>query len=236
MSIPPTIKGELPAYSDSTYNLAFERNEGFNEGRARAEIDEFGVYNSGGFRREGPMKVSQAQYNGNPAGLVMADLDGLKAVNDELGHPVGDGLIIRAKAILRDMMADPELPDFMSGRVGGDEFAMLVYGDEEQTRQVAEEFEQRYRSNVEEPENGELKERGVALSVGYSTLSEEIKDFSGLMKASDINMYENKVAKLGELNIRDELCLKMARWMIKLSSKKRLRDAPKYWRILGVLD
>lgn len=217
---------------------ALNRNEGFDDGRKSAEIDIYGIYNNEGFRREAALQVARSKSNGTPAGIAMADLDGLKAVNDELGHPEGDKLIARAKSVIRDMAADDELPSFIAGRVGGDEFAMLVEGDEEQTQLIANEFGRRYQEVVDSPENTELQERGVSLSVGYANLSEKIDTFSKLMRSSDEDMYKNKVAKIGELSRRDKMCLLAARYFIKMSSskKRRLRDAPKYWRMLNVLD
>lgn len=233
---PPTLGKAIPNITPELHSEALFVDQGVEIGRAKAEKDEFGVYLDSAFRREASIKVSQEKYAGRPAGLAMADLDGLKAVNDDLGHPVGDSLIIGAKTILRDMMADEEVPDFIAGRVGGDEFAMLVFGDEEQTGFVAKEFQKRYRELVEEPENGKLKERGVALSIGHSNLSDEIKDLSGLMRIADERLYDNKVSKLGELSRRERLALLAARGIIKLFTKKRLRDAPKLWRKMGVLD
>lgn len=224
-----------PNYTAEIQSEAINVDEGVDMGRAMAEIDEFGIRSSGAFRRQGPIEVAQAKYAGRPLGLVMTDLDGLKAINDDLGHPEGDKIINRARSVWRDIVEESEI-SIIVGRVGGDEFAALVRGDEEQTRLVAEEFEKRYRGYVDEPKNDELRKRGVTTSVGYSNLSKEITDFSHLMGASDKDLYKNKVDKLGELSKRDRLCLRMARLAIKLSSKKRLREAPKYWRMLGVLD
>lgn len=231
----PLVGSGIPQYSAKTHELAIEANDGYDLGRAAAEIDEYGIRNNTGFRREAELQTSQAIYRGDSVGVIMADLDGLKAVNDELGHPMGDTVIKRAKIVIRDMMEESDMP-MLAGRVGGDEFAILCHGDEEQIRQIAEEFRNRYRDFVEEPGNGELKDRKLAFSLGHANLSDEVKDFSDLMRKSDEEMYKDKVGKLGELSRRDKLCLMAARGLVKLSTKKRLRDAPKYWRMLGVLD
>lgn len=238
---PPSAAGNsIPEYTAEIQAEAIARNEGYDDGRAAAEIDEFGIYNSGPFRRDGPAAVTKARNTGEPLGLVLTDSDGLKAINDELGHAEGDKIIDKAKYVWQDIVKEFATRGIrvIVGRIGGDEFAARVHGDEEQTRLVAEEFEKRYRGYVDEPKNRELRKRGITTSVGYANLSEEITDFSALMHASDKNMYENKVAKLGELSRRDKLCLLAAKKLIELSSpkKRRLRDAPKYWRMLGVLD
>ena len=212
---------------------ALDVDYGIDLGRKMAEIDEFGIHNSRGFRRQGPIEISQARHEGRPIGLVMADLDGLKAVNDEHGHPEGDKMINRARTAWRDIAEEFDV-DIMVGRVGGDEFAALVFGDEEQTKLVAEEFERRYKTNGNE--NAEDFNKKTTTSIGYANISDEIRDFSSLMAAADKKLYEHKVAKLGELGRKDKLALLAARGIIKLFTKKRLRDAPKYWRKMGLLD
>lgn len=242
---PELFTPEMLALQDEAHEIndAYEINDivdrtsarSREEGREAAEIDEFGIYSNDRFRNQGPKEVSQANQSGRPLGLVMADLDGLKAINDELGHSAGDEIINRARLVFQGMVAESEIP-LTVGRVGGDEFAILVHGNENQTRIVAREFERRYQGYAADPENEKLKEKDITTSIGYANLSKNVSSFSELMRAADRRLYENKVGKLGELSRRDRLCLLAARGMVKLSSKKRLRDAPKYWRQMGVLD
>ena len=55
-------------------------------------------------------------------GLVMLDLDGFKAINDGLGHPAGDGVLIAVGQRLVSTLR----PNDLIGRLGGDEFAVVV--------------------------------------------------------------------------------------------------------------
>jgi diguanylate cyclase (GGDEF)-like protein len=61
---------------------------------------------------------------GHPVTVLIADVDGLKAVNDSLGHDAGDSLICAAADVLR--AAAP--PDALVARLGGDEFGILIVG------------------------------------------------------------------------------------------------------------
>jgi diguanylate cyclase (GGDEF)-like protein len=58
----------------------------------------------------------------HPVSIIMADLNGLKAVNDELGHAAGDQLLRRAGEVLNSLIEKPA----HAARIGGDEFAVLM--------------------------------------------------------------------------------------------------------------
>ncbi len=64
---------------------------------------------------------------GKPLGIVYADVNGLKAVNDAGGHDAGDALISGVAKILRIVFADADI-----FRMGGDEFVVFDYSDDEE--------------------------------------------------------------------------------------------------------
>jgi diguanylate cyclase (GGDEF)-like protein len=57
-----------------------------------------------------------------PVTIIVADLNGLKATNDQLGHAAGDALLRRAGEVLNELFAAPHT----AARIGGDEFAVLL--------------------------------------------------------------------------------------------------------------
>jgi diguanylate cyclase (GGDEF)-like protein len=57
-----------------------------------------------------------------PVTIIMADLNGLKAANDELGHAAGDALLRRAGEVLNSLVDKPA----RAARIGGDEFALIL--------------------------------------------------------------------------------------------------------------
>jgi len=59
-----------------------------------------------------------------PVTIIIADLNGLKTANDELGHGVGDALLRRAGEVFGSLVAKPA----SVSRIGGDEFAVLLPG------------------------------------------------------------------------------------------------------------
>jgi diguanylate cyclase (GGDEF)-like protein len=62
-----------------------------------------------------------------PVTVIMADLNGLKRINDQLGHAAGDALLRRAGEVLAKALETP----FHAARIGGDEFAILLPGTDE---------------------------------------------------------------------------------------------------------
>ena len=64
---------------------------------------------------------------GASASVLLADLDGLKPINDAYGHGVGDRVLAHVASLLRDnLRASDSL-----GRIGGDEFAMILWHADE---------------------------------------------------------------------------------------------------------
>jgi two-component system cell cycle response regulator len=95
--------------------------------RKRLEIEAItdaltGLYNRRGFLALGEKALSLADRMGFDALCLFADLDGFKAVNDSYGHDEGDRVLIKTAAVLREIFREADI----IGRVGGDEFAVLV--------------------------------------------------------------------------------------------------------------
>ena len=68
-------------------------------------------------------KLSHGEKEGESVGVIFADINGLKAVNDIEGHSAGDLLLKNAAAVLRQFFSDDEI-----FRAGGDEFSLIVTG------------------------------------------------------------------------------------------------------------
>lgn len=71
---------------------------------------------------------------GNPFSVVMMDLDHFKSVNDTYGHPIGDEVL---KAFSQIALKEKRETDYIF-RYGGEEFAMVISGDEEETYTLVE--------------------------------------------------------------------------------------------------
>jgi len=117
-------------------------------------------------------------------GIFICDVDGLKLINDTLGHRQGDELLRRVVELLQEGV---QKPNFIA-RIGGDEFAVVLL---DPTRQQAEQLEQHYQSaviryNVINPQVP------ISLSIGWA-ISENGADTDAVFKEADHNMYRQKM-------------------------------------------
>lgn len=91
-----------------------------------AVLDELtGLYNRRGWFAVASHDIERARRAGERRGLLFIDLDGLKQVNDALGHREGDRAIVDAADVLRQCARSSDVV----GRLGGDEFVVLIGGD-----------------------------------------------------------------------------------------------------------
>jgi diguanylate cyclase (GGDEF)-like protein len=95
------------------------------EASSRSETDSLsGLLNRGGFHRRAGLALREAAHKHLPVALAVADLDHFKAINDGFGHACGDRVIETFAALLRDTAGEGAI----AGRIGGEEFAVLLPG------------------------------------------------------------------------------------------------------------
>lgn len=132
----------------------------------------------------------------NPTYCVMFDLNGLKKVNDTLGHLAGDTLIMNFASILRKCIPEK---DFV-GRYGGDEFiAVISGGSEPELQQILADVE----AKVQEY-NQFSRQVQMSYAYGYAC-SQNYRDctLQVLLEKADKNMYECK-SVMKEKILRDQ--------------------------------
>lgn len=133
-------------------------------------------------------EIARSRRDGLDASLVMLDVDHFKAVNDTHGHPTGD-------CVLRDLarLADSILRPFDSvGRLGGEEFALLLPGA---ARPAAVAIAERLRSAIalQSTKSGEA-DISVTASFGVAPLASEIATAETWLAAADAPLYAAKRA------------------------------------------
>ena len=119
-------------------------------------------------------------------GFLMIDLDRFKAVNDTLGHPVGDRLLAQVAKRLQLIMTDNEL----CGRLGGDEFAVVVK-DASDSRHLAT-LAHRIIETLSRPYNVDDHTLYIGASVGSAVGPVDGDTVELLMRSADLALYRSK--------------------------------------------
>ena len=119
-----------------------------------------------------------------PVTVIVCDVDGLKLVNDTLGHKAGDNLLVAAANVLKK----PFRTEGVVARVGGDEFAILLKGMDQIT---AENACQQICEAIKE--NNKRAEIPLSLSVGFATRRDSLTNLTELFKEADNKMYRVKL-------------------------------------------
>ena len=124
---------------------------------------------------------------------MMIDLDRFKAVNDTLGHQVGDRLLVRVAERLRTLMTANE----MVGRLGGDEFAVVVRDATDPAS--IERLAQTIIATVSKPYEIDAHTIYVGCSIGLATAPRDGRTAETLLRSADLALYRAKDAGGGVL-------------------------------------
>jgi diguanylate cyclase (GGDEF)-like protein/PAS domain S-box-containing protein len=148
-----------------------------------------GLCNRHRFEEELSRALAYTRRYGTPGALLMLDLDGVKEVNDELGHHAGDALLKLVASGMRDRLRAVDTV----GRLGGDEFGVFLPGvDEAGALAVGEDLVERIRLTRMELEGRSV---GTTASLGITLLRDGAEvDSERLLMQADSAMYEAKHA------------------------------------------
>jgi diguanylate cyclase (GGDEF)-like protein len=184
---PDTSQDELGSLSRALVRAGSHLSELQEELRQLATVDELtGLANRRGFFALGEHELLVAARTRAAVALLFVDVDGLKRVNDQLGHAVGDQLLKEAADVIRETIRTSDL----AGRLGGDEFCVLLMGDPELDphRAVA-----RMRATAANHNERPGRAFPFSLSIGLSSIAPgRSVTLEELIDAADEAMYEDK--------------------------------------------
>lgn len=148
-----------------------------------------GVHNRRGFFTLSEQQLKVAERSEKHTLLLFADLDRMKDINDTLGHHEGDRALIQVSQVLKETFRESDI----IGRIGGDEFAVLVIDALEETQETVM---QRLHNALEARNRLEGRTYSISLSVGIAHYDpDNPSSLDELMTKADTLMYEDKRKK-----------------------------------------
>ena len=132
--------------------------------------------------------IARARREGSRMALLFLDLDHFKDINDSLGHPAGDAVLVRvAKALLAELREEDTV-----ARLGGDEFTILIedVADLNAVGEVAAKLLRLFES----PFHLAPYQLGITTSIGIALYPEDGADVTSLLGNADAAMYHAKSA------------------------------------------
>lgn len=161
--------------------------------------------------------LGRLRRTGGLVALLFVDLDRFKAINDNLGHAVGDHLLISISGRLAQALRDSDTVT----RLGGDEFVVLAEDLESDTEALA--VAERVLHALEEPFPVGSTEIAMLASVGVSVSHDPDTDPEDLLREADVAMYRAKGAGGHRLELFDESLRQEI--VARMDIESRLRDA-----------
>lgn len=141
-----------------------------------------GIYNRSSFQ----MTVNDLQLKQvAPVGIIICDINGLKLINDTLGHHAGDTMIQTVGRILQTICADRYYP----ARIGGDEFAVILPGASQHEMNEFLEIFHREIDEVNKSNDGLF----LSLAIGSSLRHSPGQNMDMVIRSADNSMYRSKL-------------------------------------------
>ncbi|NOT89069.1 MAG: GGDEF domain-containing protein [Lysobacter sp.] len=145
-----------------------------------------GLGNRHFFTQKSERALVAAARTGEPVALIMFDLDHFKAINDTYGHDAGDWVL---KQVGKICSAHCRKTDYL-GRIGGEEFAMLLRG---MNLATAAQMAEGYRAKLAQIDTRQSDDGlVVTASFGVSSTEQSSYDLSNLLSHADQMMYRAK--------------------------------------------
>jgi len=210
--LPVTVGGEMrwweiaatPRYDEAGSFIGF-RGVGSDVTEARASADKInrmarfdtltGLPNRLLINETLSRAMADAEQWGSRCAFVMIDLDRFKAVNDTLGHPVGDRLLVRVAERLGQIMSDAD----MVGRLGGDEFAVVIRDATDSAR--VDQLALAIIDAISKPYEIDQNSLYIGASLGIAIGPRDGRTAETLIRSADLALYRSKDAGGGTFHV-----------------------------------
>ncbi|WJN61498.1 sensor domain-containing diguanylate cyclase [Pseudomonas sp. SO81] len=161
-----------------------ELQEAYDRIHSLSMTDELtGLCNRRGFYLLAEQTLLHAARYGGGCTVMFMDLDGLKQINDRLGHEAGDAMIRQAAEILRRTLREADV----AARMGGDEFCVVALGN------AGKSLQQRLQQAIAAFNGSAAQPFALSASLGCAELEECAEaSLDSLLALADERMYEDK--------------------------------------------
>ena len=162
-------------------------------GRLPASTPRPACSTSGTWLREARLETARAARTRTPLTVAIADIDHFKNVNDTFGHLTGDAVLAAIASALSALLREGDL----TGRFGGEEFAILLPGtDAAEARQITERLREKISRIVTPVGDGHpVDQSRVTISIGVAALGSSRLDLDELLAAADHALYQAKESR-----------------------------------------
>ncbi|MDP2619258.1 MAG: bifunctional diguanylate cyclase/phosphodiesterase [Hyphomicrobiales bacterium] len=148
-----------------------------------------GLSNRARFIQHLARALDEAQRNHTSVAVLSVDLNRFKDINDALGHPIGDALLASVGERIREVIADH---DAIAGRLGGNEFAILVEG--KKARNAALVLARTVRDSMAKPHTVRGHKLISSISVGLAIGPADGEDPATLLKHAEMALAQAKAS------------------------------------------
>lgn len=183
--------------------LVAERTQDLEIAKSQAEYEASvdaltGINNRRSFLQQAQIAFEHAQKHGESMHILMFDIDRFKEVNDTHGHAVGDIALTAFANAFKKEIRDSDI----FGRIGGEEFSLVLIGSKETVEHTTKRLCDRVRSTTIAANDTEIN---LTTSVGIAKLSDEA-NLRQLMSAADGALYKAKQNGRDQYVFASEAC------------------------------
>ena len=178
-----------------------------------------GLFNRRAFEQEVKRELARAGRHGLHGAVLSIDVDNFKSINDSAGHAAGDAVLAEVATVLRERLRATDV----IGRLGGDEFGVLLPSVEAQeARTAAEDLVHAMRAR---PAAYGGKSFRTSLSVGVAPFESDDATAGEVLVNADLAMYAAKTGGRDRVVLYTPSEGRSARAMAKLTWSQRIQDA-----------
>jgi diguanylate cyclase (GGDEF)-like protein len=188
-----TVKGSAEPWDEAEVESAGHARELLIEYLEKEQLEDMalrdpltGLANRAMFDRSLSEAIRLALNGNTQAAVFMLDLDKFKAINDTLGHAVGDELLIQVGSRLRSLVRARDTV----ARLGGDEFGIVAYDLE--TPEDADRTAERIIRDIRRPFRIQQHSVEVGVSIGVSMCPDHAIERGELLEGADLALYRAK--------------------------------------------